>query len=150
MGQRQRVIDLAVEACGGSVLNRRIGVLGAAFKPHTDDVRDSPALNVAAALHLRGAQVTVYDPAGRRHRTLAASRPSATRRASRRPSNGADVVLVLTEWDEFLEADPAHLATRSRSTPASSTPAASSTPRGGARPAGRSPDWAARRSAPAA
>ncbi|MFC8193769.1 UDP-glucose dehydrogenase family protein, partial [Cellulomonas sp. NPDC057328] len=62
MGQRERVIDLALEACGGSVLNKRIGVLGAAFKPLTDDVRDSPALNVAAALHLRGAQVTVYDP----------------------------------------------------------------------------------------
>ena len=99
------VIDLAIEACGGSVLNRRIGVLGAAFKPHTDDVRDSPALNVAAALHLRGAQVTVYDPeagdtaramfptlglrdqrrGGRRgHRRGAACSPSGT--SSSRPS----------------------------------------------------------------
>ena len=62
VNQRQRVIDLAVELSGGTVLGRRIGVWGAAFKPLTDDVRDSPALNVAAALHLRGAQVIVYDP----------------------------------------------------------------------------------------
>src|SRR6478752_268736 len=52
VNQRQRVVDLAVELSGGTVLNRRIGVWGAAFKPLTDDVRDSPALNVAAALHL--------------------------------------------------------------------------------------------------
>ncbi|WP_223692677.1 UDP-glucose dehydrogenase family protein [Leifsonia poae] len=105
MGRRQRVIDLALKACGGSVLNRRIGVLGAAFKPHTDDVRDSPALNVAAALHLRGAQVVVYDPqaggtAQRMFPTLgyAASVDEAVA--------GADVTVVLTEWPEFVDLDP--------------------------------------------
>jgi UDPglucose 6-dehydrogenase len=110
MGQRQRVIDLAVEACGGSVLNRRVGVLGAAFKPLTDDVRDSPALNVAAALHLRGAQVTVYDPeAGDTARATFPTLGYAT--STREAVEGSDVVLVLTEWREFLDADPTALAT---------------------------------------
>ncbi|WP_315096728.1 UDP-glucose/GDP-mannose dehydrogenase family protein [uncultured Cellulomonas sp.] len=109
MGQRSRVIELALEACGGSVLNRRVGVLGAAFKPHTDDVRDSPALNVAAALHLRGAQVTVYDPeAGDTARSSFPTLGYAT--GVDEAVEGADVVLVLTEWDEFVDAEPARLA----------------------------------------
>ncbi|GIT78861.1 UDP-glucose 6-dehydrogenase [Leifsonia sp. LS1] len=108
MGRRQRVIDLALKALGGSVLNRRIGVLGAAFKPETDDVRDSPALNVAAALHLRGAQVVVYDPQARQtaqrlYPTLGYADSMADAVA------GADVLVVLTEWDEFTTADPAAL-----------------------------------------
>jgi UDPglucose 6-dehydrogenase len=109
MGRRQRVIDLAIAACGGSVLNRRIGVLGAAFKPHTDDVRDSPALNVAAALHLRGAQVVVYDPEARS--TAQRMFPTLGYADSVEEAvNGADVTVVLTEWPEFVEADPAALA----------------------------------------
>ncbi|GIG23872.1 UDP-glucose dehydrogenase family protein [Cellulomonas denverensis] len=109
MGQRERVLDLAVRACGGSVLNRRIGVLGAAFKPHTDDVRDSPALNVAAALHLRGAQVTVFDPqAGDTARRSFPTLSYAT--SVEEAVEGTDVVLVLTEWEQFTAADPAALA----------------------------------------
>jgi UDPglucose 6-dehydrogenase len=109
MGQRERVVELAVRMCGGSVLNHRVGVLGAAFKPHTDDVRDSPALNVAAALHLRGAQVTVYDPeAGD---TARATFPTLGYVGSMEEAvEGSDVVLLLTEWDEFLRAEPARLA----------------------------------------
>lgn len=113
MRQRERVVELALAACGGSVLDARIAVLGAAFKPDTDDVRDSPALSVAAALHLRGAQVSVYDPAagetGRRTfptLSFAASAADAVR--------GADVVLVLTEWPEFVAASPVALAELAR------------------------------------
>ena len=62
MRRRIRTVDLAREQCGGSFLGKRVAVWGAAFKPDTDDVRDSPALNVAAAIQLQGAQVTVYDP----------------------------------------------------------------------------------------
>jgi UDPglucose 6-dehydrogenase len=108
MSQRQEVIDRALEACGGSVLNRRIGVLGAAFKPLTDDVRDSPALNVAAALHLRGAQVVIVDPEA----TETAQRmfPTLTYADSvTEAATNADVLLVLTEWDEFRAIDPAAL-----------------------------------------
>jgi len=113
MRQRERVVELAIAACEGSVLDARIAVLGAAFKPDTDDVRDSPALSVAAALHLRGAQVAVYDPAagetGRRTfptLTFAASTDEAVR--------GADVVLVLTEWPEFVNASPVAVADLAR------------------------------------
>ncbi len=113
MGLRQKVVDAAVRACGGSVLNTRIGVLGAAFKPDTDDVRDSPALNVAAALHLRGAQVSVYDPAathtGRRTFPTLSFMDSLAQAAEQ-----ADVLLVLTEWPEFVGADPVALAARVR------------------------------------
>ncbi|MDR6971920.1 UDP-glucose/GDP-mannose dehydrogenase family protein [Leifsonia shinshuensis] len=109
MGRRQRVMDLALKALGGSVLNRRIGVLGAAFKPHTDDVRDSPALNVAAALHLRGAQVVVYDPQARE--TAQRLFPTLGYADSTEEAlTGADLTVVLTEWDEFTSADPAALA----------------------------------------
>ncbi len=109
MWQRQRVHDMTVDACGGSVLNRRVGVLGAAFKPLTDDVRDSPALNVAAALHLRGAQVSVYDPeAGDAAKRLFPTLGYAS--STQEAVTGVDVVLLLTEWDEFLSADPAALA----------------------------------------
>ena len=110
MAQRQDVIQRAIEACGGSVLNRRIGVLGAAFKPLTDDVRDSPALNVAAALHLRGAQVVVYDPEAQETAQRMFPTLSYTESLDEAAS-GADVLLVLTEWDEFRAMDPVQLRT---------------------------------------
>ena len=108
MSQRQLVIDMAIKACGGSVLNRRIGVLGAAFEPLTDDVRDSPALNVAAALHLRGAQVVIYDPEA----SSPAQRmfPTLTYADSaQEAATNADAILVLTEWTEFAGIDPVAL-----------------------------------------
>jgi UDPglucose 6-dehydrogenase len=109
MAQRQRVIDQAIDACGGSVLNRRIAVLGAAFKPHTDDVRDSPALNVAAALHLRGAQVLVVDPEATQ--TAQRSFPTLSFADSIEEAvTDADAVLLLTEWPEFVGAEPLPLA----------------------------------------
>jgi UDPglucose 6-dehydrogenase len=109
MRQRERVFELAIAACGESVLDARIAVLGAAFKPDTDDVRDSPALSVAAALHLRGAQVAVYDPAaaGTGRRTFPTLSFTDTMDAA---VAGADVVLVLTEWPEFVDASPTALA----------------------------------------
>src|SRR5690606_22452778 len=61
--RRQRAIDLVVEALDGDVVGRKVAVLGAAFKPHSDDVRDSPALSVAVALRGLGADVVVTDPA---------------------------------------------------------------------------------------
>ena len=84
-------------------------MLGAAFKPDTDDVRDSPALNVAAALHLRGAAVSVYDPealetARRLFPTLGYADDLDTAVAD------ADAVLLLTEWAAFRELDPQRLA----------------------------------------
>ena len=68
MRRRVRMVDLAREVCGGSIVGRRVAVLGAAFKPDSDDIRDSPALSVAAQMQLQGAIVLVTDP-----------RPSTTR-----------------------------------------------------------------------
>ncbi|PRC51149.1 UDP-glucose 6-dehydrogenase, partial [Mycobacterium sp. ITM-2017-0098] len=62
MRRRTRMVELATKACGGSLLGAEHGHVGAAFKPESDDVRDSPALNVAGLLQLNGATVNVYDP----------------------------------------------------------------------------------------
>ncbi len=109
MRRRTRMVELASAACGGSLLGANVAVLGAAFKPESDDVRDSPALNVAGQLQLNGAVVNVYDPkaldnAQRLFPTLnyAVSVEEACERA--------DAVLVLTEWRQFVDLDPDDLA----------------------------------------
>jgi len=108
--RRERVAEIVAELVGGTLIGRKVSVLGAAFKPYSDDVRDSPALNVAGRLQLQGAHVAVYDPratdnARRIFPTLeyASSAYEACR--------GAHVVLHLTEWPEFREIDPSDLAT---------------------------------------
>jgi len=84
-------------------------VLGTAFKADSDDVRDSPALDVAATLEARGAEVHVYDPKASRNavRVCPALVAEPTVEAACR---GAEVVLVLTDWDEFRGLDPVALA----------------------------------------
>lgn len=107
--RRQYVVDLTRELVGGSVANRRIAVLGAAFKPQSDDVRDSPALNIAGQLHLQGARVSVYDPkATDNARKVFPTLPYAE--SAVEACRDASVVLHLTEWPEFRELDPAELA----------------------------------------
>jgi UDPglucose 6-dehydrogenase len=105
MRRRIRMVELAREVCDGSLLGKRVAVLGAAFKPDSDDIRDSPALNVAAQLQLQGAVVRVTDPAavdnGRRlwpQLDYAATAEEAAERA--------DAVLVLTEWQQYRQLDP--------------------------------------------
>ncbi|MFL6100978.1 MAG: UDP-glucose dehydrogenase family protein [Actinomycetales bacterium] len=106
--RRSRMVDLAREQCEGSFLGHRIGVLGAAFKPESDDIRDSPALNVAAQIRLQGGHVTVHDP-----RALDNARkawPDLTYSESvEETCQGATVVLHLTEWQQYGEIDPAEL-----------------------------------------
>ena len=113
MRRRTKMVELATTACGGSLLGANIAVLGAAFKPDSDDVRDSPALNVAGMLQLNGATVNVYDPKAmdnsqRCFPTL--SYATSVLEACER----ADAVMVLTEWREFIELDPHKLATTVR------------------------------------
>ncbi len=98
--RRARTVDLGTELLDGSWLGSHVAVLGAAFKPNSDDIRESPALDVAAAMGRRAAKVVVYDPqalenARRVHPQLhyADSMDDALR--------GADIVFLLTEWDEF-------------------------------------------------
>jgi UDPglucose 6-dehydrogenase len=107
--RRTKAADLACELADGDLTGVPVAVLGAAFKPGSDDVRDSPALDVAQILHGMGAQVTVYDPiaqdnARRAHPELiyAATPIEAVR--------DAHVVLLLTEWPEFAELTPGDLA----------------------------------------
>ncbi len=105
---RARMIALARELTGGSLSGRAVGVLGVAFKPDSDDIRDSPALAVAKAVHGLGARVTVYDPvAMSKAREVC---PELVYAASAMgAATDADVLLLLTEWPEFREADPAVL-----------------------------------------
>ncbi|KNB54339.1 UDP-glucose dehydrogenase family protein [Streptomyces caatingaensis] len=105
MRRRGHMVELARETVGGSFLGQRVAVLGATFKPDSDDVRDSPALNVAGQIHLQGGQVTVYDPKGmenaRRVFPTLAYADSALEAC-----RGAKAVLHLTEWGEFRALDP--------------------------------------------
>ncbi|MGH8825752.1 MAG: UDP-glucose dehydrogenase family protein [Jiangellaceae bacterium] len=103
--RRDRVTEIARELLGGSVTGRRVAVLGVAFKPESDDVRDSPALTVAGQLHLQGARVTAYDP--RALETARRQFPTLTYADTAIDAcRDADVVLHLTEWREFRELDP--------------------------------------------
>lgn len=106
MRRRNRMVELAREVCGGSLLGARVAILGAAFKPDSDDVRDSPALDVAGRIQLQGAQVTVYDPkAMENSRRLFPTLEYAE--SALEACRDADAVLLLTEWAEFVRLDPA-------------------------------------------
>jgi UDPglucose 6-dehydrogenase len=107
--QRQRVVDFAVDALGGSVFRRKVAVLGVTFKPDSDDVRDSPALDVAVQLKGLGAEVVATDPEGidnarMRHPQLEYT--TSTSEALR----GADLVVLLTEWREYRALEPIETA----------------------------------------
>ncbi|MGA1835715.1 UDP-glucose/GDP-mannose dehydrogenase family protein [Herbiconiux sp. 11R-BC] len=103
--RRQRVVDMVRESLGGEVYQKKVAVLGLAFKPDSDDVRDSPALDVAVNLHGLGADVVAMDPQAienskRLHPQLlfTESVEAALRHA--------DAVVIVTEWKEFRELDP--------------------------------------------
>ncbi len=107
--RRERAVQLVVEGLGGVVFEKNVTVLGAAFKPHSDDIRDSPALDVAVRLHGLGAKVTVTDPAAienarRVHPqlTYVEDRDEAIREA--------DALVLVTEWDEYRRELPAEHA----------------------------------------
>lgn len=111
MRRRTRVVELTRELCGGVLLGKRITVLGAAFKPESDDVRDSPALSIAAQLQLQGAVVTVTDPKALAN---AAKRfPELHYESQTHISiEKADALLLLTEWQEYRNLDPYELGGR--------------------------------------
>jgi len=107
--RRARTADLALEMADGHLAGVRICILGAAFKPGSDDVRDSPALDVAQVLHWMGAQVTVYDPAA--VDSARRARPQLSYAASvRHAARDASMVLLLTEWPEFAALRPRDLS----------------------------------------
>jgi len=106
--RKRSMADRIVEACGDSVRNKRIAVLGLTFKSGTDDVREAPSLAIVPRLEAMGARVTAYDPAGMKQARTAlpqlrtASDPYACAR-------NADAVVILTEWEEFKRLDLARL-----------------------------------------
>ncbi|MFR9838857.1 UDP-glucose dehydrogenase family protein [Corynebacterium striatum] len=109
MRRRDRTVDMAKEAFQGSLLGHRVTVLGCAFKPNSDDVRDSPALSVAGSLSLAGAAVTVYDPEGMENarKVFPTLNYAADCEEALRES---ELVILATEWQEFRQLDPAEVA----------------------------------------
>jgi len=103
--RREKAVAVARAVVGGDFLGKSIAVLGAAFKPNSDDVRDSPALNVAAAMHLKGADVRVHDPkaiANAKARFPTLGYFDSAEAACR----NADLIVLATEWDEYCNIDP--------------------------------------------
>jgi UDPglucose 6-dehydrogenase len=103
--RRQRVVDVVLEMLGGRLYQRKVAVLGLAFKPESDDIRDSPALDVAVQLKGLGADVVAMDPKAvansmRKHPQLAYTEDVET------ALGGAHAVVLVTEWAQFRELDP--------------------------------------------
>ena len=106
--RRSHTVDLVTKELGGTVRGKNICVLGATFKPDSDDVRDSPSLDVAVALANAGANVVVHDPKG----TVNAERVYPNMKYSTDVAEAAvdaDLILHGTEWAEYREIDPAEL-----------------------------------------
>jgi UDPglucose 6-dehydrogenase len=101
-----RVVDMLKELCGGALEGKIIAVWGLAFKAGTDDIRDSPAVNIVKRLIDRGAQVQAFDPVATGPKIPGLTQlPTALQAAT-----GADALAVLTEWPEFTEVSPQEVA----------------------------------------
>lgn len=106
--QRRRIVHKLRETLGGSLFEKRIGLLGLAFKPNTDDMRDAPSVEIAHMLIRENAEVRGYDPV---------SMPVAERvmpeltlaKNAYALAEGCDALILLTEWNEFKHLDLAHL-----------------------------------------
>jgi UDPglucose 6-dehydrogenase len=104
--RRVRAVDLTRELLDGSLLGKKVAVLGLAFKPESDDIRDSPSLDVATQLRAQGARVVAFDPQAVENAQRL--RPELDYAASAAEAAAdADAVVVLTEWKEFRDLDPA-------------------------------------------
>jgi UDPglucose 6-dehydrogenase len=109
LGRRHRVTELAREVVGGQLAGKRIAVLGVAFKPDSDDIRDSPSLDVCGRLSSEGAVVSVHDPVAMP--SAARSHPDLRYAGSVfDAADGAQLVLHLTEWSDYRAIDPVALA----------------------------------------
>jgi UDPglucose 6-dehydrogenase len=109
LGRRDRVMALAREAVGGDLTGRRVAVLGIAFKPNSDDIRDSPSLDICGRLAAEGAVVSVHDPVAMPN--AARLRPDLRYADSvHEAAERADLVLHLTEWSDYRAIDPVALA----------------------------------------
>jgi UDPglucose 6-dehydrogenase len=108
LGRRSRVVALAREAAGGTLGGKRVAMLGVAFKPNSDDIRDSPSLAICGDLAAEGALVSVHDPVAMPN--AAKKRPDLSYAQSVfEAAEGADLVMHLTEWSDYRAIDPAAL-----------------------------------------
>jgi UDPglucose 6-dehydrogenase len=102
--RKSAMVQKIVAACGGSVRGKRLAILGLAFKPNTDDMREAPSLSILPVLVSEGAEVSAYDPAA-----MAEARkllPEVTTEADPYACiEGADALVILTEWDQFRALD---------------------------------------------
>jgi len=102
--RKRAMADKVVAACGGSLAGKTIAVLGLTFKPNTDDLREAPSLVIVPALAALGARVVAYDPHGMAEamklmpKLETASDPYAC-------VEGADAMVIVTEWDQFRALD---------------------------------------------
>ena len=102
--RKKAMANRVIEACGGSVVGKTIALLGLAFKPNTDDMRDAPSLDIVAALEAIGARVKAYDP-----ESMEQARPMMPN-VTLAPdaylcAKDADALVIVTEWDEFRALD---------------------------------------------
>mgnify|MGYP001766287819 CR=1 FL=1 len=108
-GRKRRMADKVIAAAGGSVAGKRIAVLGLTFKPNTDDMRESPALDIIAGLEAAGATVVAHDPQGIEQ--AAALLPAVTFvKSPYECAAAADVLVLVTEWEAYRALDLERLA----------------------------------------
>jgi UDPglucose 6-dehydrogenase len=111
--RKASMADRVASALGGALGGKRIALLGLAFKPNTDDMRDAPSLPLVKALRERGAEVVAFDPAAMDHaRTMDLGIDFAGDAYS--AAEDADALVIVTAWDEFRALDLARLASKMR------------------------------------
>jgi UDPglucose 6-dehydrogenase len=108
---KRRMIDKIVDLCGGVVSGKTVAVLGVTFKPNTDDMREAPSLTIVPALVGAGARVRVADPQGRREGEALLPGVKWVENAYQ-AAQGADLLVILTEWNEYRGLDLQRLARR--------------------------------------
>jgi UDPglucose 6-dehydrogenase len=111
--RKQQMVERVARALGGDVAGKRVAVLGLAFKPNTDDMRDAPSIPIVEALVQRGAEVTAFDPVARHQAELVLTGIKFADDAYG-AANGADALVIVTEWDEFRALDLDRIAAELR------------------------------------
>ena len=102
--RKKSMADRVLQACNGDVGGKTVAILGVTFKPNTDDMRDSPSLDIIPALQAAGAQIQAYDPEGMKEASKLLNDVAWTENAYE-AMEGADVVVIVTEWNEFRGLD---------------------------------------------
>ena len=103
--RKKKMAERVINACGGSLEGKTVAVLGLTFKPNTDDMRDSPALDIVPALQAAGAKVKAFDPVGIEEAKPLLDNSVEYSEGPYQAIDGADAVLIITEWDEFRALD---------------------------------------------